>query len=137
MLPDCSERLVLAYPFENDSGDLMRAMLVSSKLTYLSQVATTLSYSTKLAALGRTAAGTALQVKNPLNATMIRLELLKMNLGAVPGALDHVSLIATQVRRLDDVVKGFLKFTRAEDLKLQRVHVADLIDEILPIVDVE
>jgi signal transduction histidine kinase len=137
ILPDGSERLVLAYPFENASGELMGAMLVSRNLTYLSQVETTLSYSRKLAALGRLSAGIAHEVKNPLNATMIHLELLKMKLGDVPGALDHVSVIAAQVRRLDEVVQGFLKFTRPEDLKLQRVHVADLIDEILPIVDVE
>jgi signal transduction histidine kinase len=36
-------------------------------------------------------------------------------------AIQHVDVIAKEIRRLDEVVQGFLKFTRAEDLKLQPV----------------
>jgi signal transduction histidine kinase len=49
-------------------------------------------------------------------------------------ALQHVDVIATEIRRLDEVVQGFLKFARPEDLKLQPVGLAALVDEILPIV---
>ena len=91
-------------------------MIVARNVAYLSEVETTLSYSRKLAALGRLSAGIAHEVKNPLNATMIHLELLRMRLADAPEALEHVSVIAAQVRRLDEVVQGFLKFTRPEDL---------------------
>ena len=47
---------------------------------YLSQVHSTLNYSRKLAALGRLMAGVAHEVKNPLNAMTIHLELLKQKL---------------------------------------------------------
>jgi signal transduction histidine kinase len=136
-LPEGGERLVLAHPFESPDGELMGVMLVARNLSYLSQVETTLSYSRKLAALGRLSAGIAHEVKNPLNATMIHLELLKMKLGDFPDALDHVSVIVAQVRRLDEVVQGFLKFTRPEDLKLQPVALPALFDEIRQVIDVE
>jgi hypothetical protein len=45
-----------------------------------------------------------------------------------------VDVIAREIRRLDDVVQGFLKFTRPEDLKLQRVQLAELINDIVLIV---
>jgi signal transduction histidine kinase len=90
-----------------------------------------------LAALGRLSAGIAHEVKNPLNATMIHLELLKMQLGDQPAAMEHVAVISTQVRRLDEVVQGFLKFTRPEDLRLEPVAVPALIEEIRPIVAAE
>ena len=55
-------------------------MLVARNLGYLSQVHSTLNYSRKLAALGRLMAGVAHEVKNPLNAMTIHLELLKQKL---------------------------------------------------------
>jgi signal transduction histidine kinase len=112
-------------------------MLVARNLTYLAQVQSTISYSRKLAALGRLTAGIAHEVKNPLNATMIHLELLKMRLGDAPEALEHVSVIAAQVRRLDEVVQGFLKFTRPEELRLRPVELAPIIDDIMPIIQAE
>jgi signal transduction histidine kinase len=112
-------------------------MIVARNVQYLSEVETTLSYSRKLAALGRLSAGIAHEVKNPLNATMIHLELLRMRLADRPEALEHVGVIAAQVRRLDEVVQGFLKFTRPEDLELKPVHVLPLLEELMPIISAE
>ena len=102
-------------------------------------------------------------MKNPLNAMMIHMELLRLQFGqktAAPrsvaaggrtvatiateappvdarAAMEHVDVIAGEIRRLDEVVHGFLKFTRAEDLKLQPVRLTALIDEVVPIVKPE
>lgn len=114
----------------------------------------TLAYSRKLVALGRLTAGIAHEVKNPLNAMMIHLELLRTKIrkaSLVPagagaaadaarldeGLLQHVQVIESEIRRLDEVVQGFLKFTRPEDLRLQPVRVTMLFEEILPVVQPE
>jgi signal transduction histidine kinase len=136
-IPGGGERLVHASPVEDADDDLLGVMLVSRNLSYLTEVETTLSYSRKLAALGRLSAGIAHEVKNPLNATMIHLELLKMQLATMPTALEHVAVIATQVRRLDEVVQGFLKFTRPEDLQLRPVEIPKLFDELMPVISAE
>jgi len=52
-------------------------------------------------------------------------------------AIQHVDVIANEIRRLDEVVQGFLKFTRPEDLKLQPLALSALFDEIIPIVKPE
>jgi signal transduction histidine kinase len=49
-------------------------------------------------------------------------------------ALQHLDVISSEIKRLDEVVQGFLKFTRPEDLKLQPVHLSSLFEEIVPIV---
>ncbi len=155
---DPGERLLLAHPVNDASGDLVGVMLIARNVEYLSQVESTIRYSRKLAALGRLSAGVAHEVKNPLNAMMIHLELLRQYVapsvlasardarrgplgidtaspgGPPPEALEHVDVIAREIRRLDEVVQGFLKFTRPEDLKLQPVNLADLINEVVPIV---
>ena len=50
------------------------------------------------------------------------------------AALDHVVIIGNEIRRLDQVVQGFLKFMRPEDLQLQAVPVQALLQEIAQIV---
>ena len=164
------EELIMTHAIMGTSGELVGVLLVSRNLAYLSRMQSTLAYSRKLVALGRLTAGIAHEVKNPLNAMMIHLELLRtkirgaavalqqeavgaasgssgmLGLGPgrtaalpapVQGALEHVSIIESEIRRLDEVVQGFLKFTRPEDLRLQPVRVNTLLDEILPIIEPE
>ena len=52
-------------------------------------------------------------------------------------AVEHVDVIAREIRRLDEVVQGFLKFTRPEDLKLQPVNLSELVSEVVPVVSPE
>jgi signal transduction histidine kinase len=154
-----AERSILAHPVNDAHGELVGVMLIVRNIEYLTQVESTIRYSRKLAALGRLSAGVAHEVKNPLNAMMIHLELLRQKFasytaaaepraaqtasGAVAAvapavssadAMQHVEVIASEIRRLDEVVQGFLKFTRPEDLKLQPVRLGALIDEVIPIV---
>jgi signal transduction histidine kinase len=140
--PAPGERMIVATPIETADKRIQAVILISRNLEYLSQVQSTVNYSRKLAALSRLSAGVAHEVKNPLNATVIHLELLKeqlaaKNVGAPTSAMDHVAVIAAQMRRLDEVVQGFLRFIRPEDLKLERVQPGVLIEAIRPIVSAE
>jgi signal transduction histidine kinase len=144
---EAPEHLLLCHAIEDARGRFLGAMIVARNLGYLSHVHTTLNYSRKLAALGRLMAGVAHEVKNPLNAMTIHLELLKQKLAAmrepitVPAGpsggsrtLDltkHVSVIGDEIKRLDQVVVGFLKFARPDELKLQPVHLATLVSEVM------
>ena len=136
-IPGAGERLILTHIVEGPSDSWLGVMLVARNLAYLTEVESTLSYSRKLAALGRLSAGIAHEVKNPLNATMIHLELLKMQVQDAPNAMEHLQVIAAQVRRLDEVVQGFLKFTRPAELELRPTDIEPLFHEIMPVVHAE
>jgi signal transduction histidine kinase/PAS domain-containing protein len=141
-----TERLLLTHAIEDSNDRFLGAMLVARNLGYLSQVQTTLNYSRKLAALGRLMAGVAHEVKNPLNAMTIHLELLKQKLAKIPEAVavaaggpaparspdptKHVNIIGDEIRRLDQVLNGFLKFARPDELKLEPVHLESLISDV-------
>ena len=43
----------------------------------------------------------------------------------------HVKVIADEIRRLDQVVVGFLKFARPDELRLQPVQLASIISEVV------
>jgi signal transduction histidine kinase len=172
---DNGERLVMTHAINDPKGELVGIMLIARNVEYLSEVQSTVRYSRKLAALGRLSAGVAHEVKNPLNAMMIHLELLRQQVApakprpsarstasaqavsaralSVRGdlvepsvtvvdeppvdrveAIQHVDVIAHEIRRLVEVVQGFLKFARPEDLKLQPLALRSLLDEIVPIV---
>jgi signal transduction histidine kinase len=45
-----------------------------------------------------------------------------------------VQVIENEIRRLDEVVQGFLKFTRPEDLKLQPVWIGELLEDLVPVI---
>jgi len=65
-------------------------MLVARNIAYRSELQSTLRYSRKLASLNRLLAGVAHEVKNPLNAMTIHLELLKQKMA---GAARPVAAI--------------------------------------------
>jgi len=133
-LPGGGERLVLTHVVKDGEGQWLGVVLVARNVAYLTEVESRLSYSRKLAALGRLSAGIAHEVKNPLNATMIHLELLKMQILSMPSAMEHLQVITAQMRRLDEVVQGFLKFTRPENLHLQPTLVGTVFRDLMPIV---
>ncbi|HWK12504.1 MAG TPA: HAMP domain-containing protein, partial [Vicinamibacterales bacterium] len=80
------DRLLMTHPIDDDSGKFVGAILVARNLSYMNQVHSTLKYSQKLAAFGRLMAGVAHEVKNPLNAMTIHLELLRSKLARQPIA---------------------------------------------------
>ena len=144
--PD-SERMLICHAIEDTNRRFLGAMLVARNVGYLNQVHSTLNYSRKAAALGRLLAGVAHEVKNPLNAMTIHLELLKQKLGSLrdpivvppPGGgpgkpmdlTKHVTIISSEIKRLDDVVAGFLKFARPEELKLQPIRLSNVVQDVV------
>jgi signal transduction histidine kinase len=86
----------------------------------------------RLAAISRISGGVAHEVKNPLNAILLHVEVARAKLSR--GDTDigqQMEIISREILRLDRVVKTFLDFTRPVELNLGNVAFTDLLREIV------
>ena len=91
---------------------------------------------TKLAAIGRLMSGVAHEVKNPLNAMVLQLEVLKARLGDEGEKVKpQVEILAAEIRRLDRVVKTFLDFTRPVEIHPVDAELAPLVREVFALAE--
>lgn len=131
------EFLVSAFSVGDDQKR-MGTMVLLKDLESARTLQSLVSYSAKLAALGRLTSGVAHEVKNPLNAMMIHLELLKEKLGTSPEeARESAAVIESEIRRLDWVVQGFLKFVRPQEMKLKPVDLNALLGGLISLLRAE
>jgi signal transduction histidine kinase len=100
-----------------------------------------LEVSRRLAAVGRLTAGVGHEVKNPINAMVVHLELLKGKLAANPQAADgaerHVEILAGEMQRLDRVVQTLADFTRPMELHLSEIDLRDLAEMVVELLGAE
>ncbi len=121
------ELAVSSYRVQSADG----AVLALKDLDPVRAVQSLVTYSQKLSALGRLTSGVAHEVKNPLNAMRIHLELLKTRLaGGHPEVAENVEVIALEIQRLDRVVQDFLRFVRPQELRLAPVDLNALLGDV-------
>jgi PAS domain S-box-containing protein len=131
------ECLVSAFPVE-DAREVMGVVVLLKDLESIKTVQSLVSYSAKLAALGRLTSGVAHEVKNPLNAMMIHLELLKDRLDEAPAEVHRsLEVIGSEIRRLDRVVQGFLRFMRPQEVAFKTLDLNALLASVTALVEAE
>ncbi len=99
------------------------------------QIRSQLDVSARLAAISRLTGGVAHEIKNPLQAITVHMEVLKSKLA---DQYDNVGVeietIAREILRLDRVVKTFLDFTRPVDLKMRDIGMVTLVQDVAGLV---
>ncbi|MGH7333213.1 MAG: ATP-binding protein [Candidatus Rokuibacteriota bacterium] len=134
---EARDYLVSAWPVK-DGERLIGAMVLLRNLQSIRGVQSLISYSAKLAALGGLTSGVTHEVKNPLNAMMIHLEIVRSRLGPRTDDVGRsLEVIGGEIRRLDRVVQGFLKFARPQELKLTAVDLNVLVSSITSLLEEE
>ncbi|MBI3105470.1 MAG: PAS domain-containing protein [Candidatus Rokubacteria bacterium] len=135
---EAPRELLVSVFFVADVQKAMGAMVLLRDLESIKTLQSLISYSAKLAALGRLTSGVAHEVKNPLNAMMIHLELARARLDAsAPDVKESLDVIGSEIRRLDLVVQGFLKFIRPQELSLKAVDVNALLQSAVALLEPE
>jgi hypothetical protein len=118
---------LLSVEFLGDSGMLVR--LRDPEATR--QIGRQLQTADRLSAISRLTSGVAHEVKNPLNAILMHVELAKLKLAHGDYEVTpQMDVLTSEILRLDRVVKTFLDFTRPVQLNLTDVPLADFVLEL-------
>jgi signal transduction histidine kinase len=95
----------------------------------------------RLAAIGRLTANVGHEVKNPINAMVVHLELLRGKLASSAfdrsSAQKHVEILADEMHRLDRVVETLADFSRPMNLDLREHDLRRVIEQTVELAGAE
>ena len=95
------------------------------------RLATQFDVASRFAAISRISGGVAHEIKNPLNAISLHLDLLRTRAEISDGELTReIDVLSKEVRRLDRVVKTFLDFSRPVEVRFAEVDLGALATEV-------
>ena len=95
------------------------------------RMATQFDLASRFAAISRISGGVAHEIKNPLNAISLHLDLLRARAESTgEELLPEIDVLSKEVRRLDRVVKTFLDFSRPVEVRFAEVDLGALAAEV-------
>jgi signal transduction histidine kinase len=138
---ETGRRLEVSLDFIHDTQSRDRqslgALLTLHDLESVREIETELEVSRRMASIGRLTAGVGHEVKNPINAIVVHLELLRNKVHAGGDALRHLDIIQSEIRRLDRVVQTLVDFSRPVELQLKDQDLRNVVSSVLMLASAE
>jgi signal transduction histidine kinase len=121
----------VSMDFIQEKSTQIGALLIMRDAESVRRIGDEIEMSRRLSASGRVTGGVAHEVKNPINAIVLHLQLLQNKL-SLPDAdtRRHMDIIGSEIHRLDRVVQTLVDFMRARELHLVEVDLRRLLDEV-------
>ena len=124
-------RVQVSLDFVQEKNTQIGALLIMRDAESVQRIGDEIEMSRRLSASGRLTRGVAHEVKNPINAIVLHLQLLQNKLAkSEPDTLRHMDIIDSEIRRLDRVVQTLVDFTRPRDLHLEEVDLRRVLEEV-------
>ena len=131
-------QLVASVQYIEDAGEPVGALVSMRDYESFQKFESQWDLSKKLADLGRITSGIAHEVKNPLNAMVIHLEILRSKLES--GNSDprpQLEILDSEIKRLDRVVQTFLNFTWPVEVHLQPIDLNTIVTQVTALASTE
>jgi signal transduction histidine kinase len=124
-------RVQVSLDFIQEKGTPIGALLTMRDTESVRRIEDEIEISRRLSASGRLTRGVAHEVKNPINAIVLHLQLLQNKLRQDdPETRRHMDVIGNEIHRLDRVVQILVDFTRPRDLHLEDVDLRKILDGV-------
>ncbi|MGI8770444.1 MAG: two-component system sensor histidine kinase NtrB [Acidobacteriaceae bacterium] len=121
-----------------DARASLGALLTLHDLESVREIESELELSRRLASIGRLTSGVGHEVKNPINAIVVHLELLRNKLtGPETRAVRHLDIIESEIQRLDRVVQTLVDFSRPVELQLREQDLRRIVSGVLMLASAE
>jgi signal transduction histidine kinase len=125
-------RVQVALDFIEERGQRIGALLTLRDAESVHRIEDEIELSRRLSAIGRLTSGVAHEVKNPINAIVVHLEVLRQKLKEIdPDTRRHMDVIGSEIQRLDRVVQTLVDFSRPVDLRLADMDLRKLVDDVV------
>jgi PAS domain S-box-containing protein len=125
-------RVEVSLDFIHEKGMQIGALLTMRDAESARRIEDEIELSRRISASGRVTRGVAHEVKNPINAIVLHLQLLRNKMQQVdPDAGRHVDIIDNEIHRLDRVVQILVDFTRPRELHMEDADLKLLLDEVV------
>ncbi|HEY1500687.1 MAG TPA: ATP-binding protein [Acidobacteriaceae bacterium] len=138
---ETGRRVEVSLDFIHDAGSRDRhslgALLTIHDLESVREIESELEVSRRMASIGRLTAGVGHEVKNPINAIVVHLELLRNKVQVGGDALRHLDIIQSEIRRLDRVVQTLVDFSRPVELQLKDQDLRGVVSTVLMLASAE
>jgi PAS domain S-box-containing protein len=124
-------RVQVSLDFIQEKGTPIGALLTMRDAESVRRIENDIEMSRRLSASGRLTRGVAHEVKNPINAIVLHLQLLQNKLQQDdPETRRHMDIIGNEIHRLDRVVQILVDFTRPRDLHLEDVDLRKILESV-------
>ncbi|MBO0912027.1 MAG: PAS domain-containing sensor histidine kinase, partial [Acidobacteria bacterium] len=128
-------RVQVSLDFIHERGTQIGALLIMRDAESVRRIEDEIELSRRISASGRVTRSVAHEVKNPINAIVLHLQLLRNKLEQTdPDTGRHMDIIDSEIHRLDRVVQILVDFTRPRDLHLEETDLRALLEEVAVLV---
>ena len=128
----------MTFIHDDRSRQGLGALLTLHDTESVEVIESELELSRRMAAIGRLTSGVGHEVKNPINAIVVHLELLKTKLGdRGPLASRHLEVIDSEIHRLDRVVQTLVDFSRPVEVRLIEHDLRQMVTDVVTLAAAE
>jgi signal transduction histidine kinase len=122
----------VALDFIEERGERIGALLTLRDAESVHRIEDEIELSRRLSAIGRLTSGVAHEVKNPINAIVVHLEVLRQKMKEIdPDTRRHLDVIGSEIQRLDRVVQTLVDFTRPVELRLNDMDLRKVAEDVV------
>ncbi|UCG20664.1 MAG: PAS domain S-box protein [Deltaproteobacteria bacterium] len=125
---------VTTFPLKKKTGERVGEILLVKDMTEIRKLEERIHRASRLAALGQLTQRLVHEIRNPLSAMDINLQLLQERLGSRSEDAEigrYLEIISTETRRLNEVLRNAQVFARPESPDLDTVDLHQIIDQVL------